>query len=101
MQLELNRKAPKSSPSPPGKGGEEGHSACGWPARQQLNLGNAASESAGKPDALQTLRDFLCLGVICREAFGVRPACRRFRSSIALPPLHFALFRAFPTPLAQ
>ena len=39
-QLALHWKAPKVSPSPPDGGegwGEEAHSACVWPARQQLD----------------------------------------------------------------
>src|SRR6266496_3271209 len=50
-------------------------------------------ESAGKPDALQTLCEFVCPGVLCREAFGVRPACRRFR---ALPTKRLRPFAASP-----
>src|SRR6266478_4365063 len=42
---------------------------------------NVACESAGKPDALQTLRDLARQGKRIREAFGVSPACRRFRAS--------------------
>src|SRR5216684_9346148 len=40
-QLALHSKAQKTSPSPPAEGGEgwgeEGHSSCGWPVRQQLD----------------------------------------------------------------
>src|SRR4051812_15390455 len=51
-------------------------------------LGSCAllPESAGKPDALQTLREISAPGKQVREAFGVRPACRRFRFSSAMHP---------------
>jgi len=54
-------------------------------ARFGLRL-NVACESAGKPDALQTLRDKARQGNKFAPAFGVRPACRRFRSAAAMPP---------------
>jgi len=39
---------------------------------------NVEPESAGKPDALQTLRDKARQSNNFAQAFGVRPACRRF-----------------------